>query len=108
MRVRFGWNEIFGMGAVLGFCLIPVVAATILSFRSYRRRFWLGAPGLLFVILAVLMFFVFDRFTTGDETPAFLIAMSMLFGSWIATGLFLTALAIAGPKLPVLDVREVF
>lgn len=108
--VSFSGNDIWTMVLFLGFSLIPMIAATVLSYRSFRRRWWLAGPGVLFVILSPLMTWIF--YATGAaaraESNAFVISMGMFMGSWIATGLFLTTLAIAGPKLPVLDVREVF
>lgn len=109
-KTSFSGTEIWGLAVVLAICLIPVVTATFLSYRSFRRGWWLAGPGGLFVILAPAMGFIF--YASGalgrTETPALGAVMAMLFGSWIAAGLFLCALAVAGPKLPVLDVGEVF
>lgn len=103
-------GEILGVAVTLAICLVPVATATILSYRSFRRGLWLAAPGGLFVAvsaLTLLLFNVFDALGPGDQS-LFGLATAIVFGSWITLGLFLTALAIAGPKLPTLDVAEVF
>lgn len=108
--VSFSWDEIWLMGLFLGIALIPVVAATFLSHRSFRRGWWLAGPGGLFFILSPLLSAIFYASGAAEraDSGAFVVSMAMFLAGWIATGLFLATLAIAGPKLPVLDVREVF
>lgn len=108
--ISFSWNEIGGIVIVAGFGLTPVVATTFLAYRSFRRGWWLAGPGGLFLVLSPLLTAIF--YATGaverSESTAFAISLALFIASWIATGLFLAALAIAGPKLPVIDVQEVF
>ena len=110
ISVYFSWRDWGSVGVVLALCLVPIVTATILSFRSYRRGWWLVLPGGLFAILAPAMAWLFlaVRAVGGDTPPVVLVIMALFFAAWVALGLFLTALAVRGPRLPTLNVNEVF
>ncbi|WGM38737.1 hypothetical protein AMEJIAPC_01642 [Caulobacter sp. NIBR1757] len=108
--VSFSWGQIAGMGVALGLGLLPIVLATVLSWRSLRRGWWLVGPGGLFIVswpLTVLVVSATGGMKSADG-PAFGIAATTIIAAWVSLGLFLTALAIAGPKLPTLDVGKVF
>lgn len=110
VELHFSWREMVLVAATLAICLIPVVAATILAYRSFRRGWWLAGPGglfALFVPAAWLMLFGAGA-ADGDDRLAFGIAMALFVGTWVALGVFLAALAIVGPRSPTLDVNRVF
>lgn len=110
ISVYFSWREWWAIAAVLAACLVPLVTTSILSFRSYRRGWWLVLPGGLFAILAPLTIWLFFavRSIRGDSPPVFLVSLATIFAAWIVIGLFLILLAWVGPRLPTLDVGEIF
>jgi hypothetical protein len=108
-QVTFSYREMWGIAFFVVLTAIPLVASSILSWRSYRRGWWLAIPALLFLTITPAIIFVFAQ--TGQFEETGVLAMSMLalvLGAWASLSVFLVALAIAGPKLPRLDVEAVF
>lgn len=106
----FERSDWVGLGVVLAVCLIPIIAVSVLSFRMNRRGWWLGGPVALFLILSPLTLQALHsaKLMEDSDTPAAYAAISMIVGAWIGLSAFLIILAIAGPKLPTLAIRDVF
>lgn len=108
--VSFSSGEIFGLVLILVISLIPLIAVTTLFWRSFRRGWWPVLPGGLFALALPLIGLVV--WGTGgmdsSEGPAFGIAVTIFLGGWVALGLALATLAVAGPKWPTLNVSDVF
>ena len=85
--------------AVLG--LTPIVALTVIAYRSRRTGWWLAAPWLLLgmIWLALLQLFYSMGLTQGGEGRSALVGSGFL-ASWLSMSIFLIALTLAGPKLP--------
>ncbi len=108
-EVTASYRELWVIAFFAGLAAIPLVASTVLSWRSYRRGWWLAIPALLFLTVTPAIIFLFAQTGQFRETgvPPLLV-LAFLLGAWASLCIFLIALAIAGPKLPRLDVEAVF
>lgn len=79
----------------------PLVAVTVIAYRSGRKGWWLAGPWILLAglwLLCLQMFHSAGRI--GADEMAITILGAGLIGAWFSLTLYLIALTIVGPKAP--------
>jgi hypothetical protein len=81
---------------------IPLTLVSVISFRMNRKALWLALPWLLSVVATsgVRAMLHALGLTEWGYPGGFFLGVSAVVGGWIAAGLALLALAVAGPDFP--------
>ncbi|MBX3481831.1 MAG: hypothetical protein KF842_15680 [Caulobacter sp.] len=82
--------------------VIPSALVSVISFRMNRKALWLALPWLLSLVatLGIRAMLHVIGLTEWGYPGGFFLGLSAVVGGWIAAGITLLALAIAGPDSP--------
>jgi hypothetical protein len=103
-------TAIIGLIAILAVSIIPLSATTVISFRTWRRGWWLGLPWAIFggLWLAGSLLFTRPGWGVEDSNTMANVALAAFVGGWAAVIISLIVLASVGPKIPTVKIQDIF
>lgn len=98
---RYSLTDWALLALIVAAAAAPLVALTVIAWRSGRKGWWLAGPWVLLIglwLLCLQLYYSAGRI--GADDMWITILGTGLIGAWSALTIYLLALTIAGPKAP--------